>query len=91
VRDFRSSNGTFVNGQRIEGETWVHPGDAIQIGPYVSWSMNMNSPRLTRLRRVFWLRLLTQEWVSKKLNILQDISLVFNRASLSWWLAKWRW
>ena len=34
VRDLRSSNGTFVNGNAITVETWVQPGDAIQVGPY---------------------------------------------------------
>ena len=32
VRDLRSSNGTFVNGERIEVETWLKPNDTIRIG-----------------------------------------------------------
>lgn len=33
VRDLESSNGTFVNGQRIQGETILQPGDCLGIGP----------------------------------------------------------
>ena len=33
VRDLRSSNGTFLNGQKIFDETEVKPGDRLQIGP----------------------------------------------------------
>jgi hypothetical protein len=32
VRDLGSSNGTFVNGARIDAETEVHPGDTVQFG-----------------------------------------------------------
>ena len=32
VEDLRSSNGTFVNGQRVDGPTWVLPGDELLIG-----------------------------------------------------------
>ena len=35
VEDLRSSNGTFVNGQRIEVSTAVRPGDLIGLGSYV--------------------------------------------------------
>jgi ABC-type multidrug transport system ATPase subunit/pSer/pThr/pTyr-binding forkhead associated (FHA) protein len=78
VRDLRSSNGTFVNGQRVDGETWVHPGDSIQIGPYrfVVDENEFSSTDQTgqgMLVEVLGLN----KWVNKKLNILQDISLVF--------------
>ena len=33
VRDLESRNGTFINGDRVETETVVNPGDQIQIGP----------------------------------------------------------
>ncbi|MHB0947277.1 MAG: FHA domain-containing protein [Sedimentisphaerales bacterium] len=33
VRDLRSSNGTFLNGQKILDETEAKPGDRLQIGP----------------------------------------------------------
>lgn len=32
VRDLDSANGVLVNGQRIVGETQLHPGDRIRIG-----------------------------------------------------------
>lgn len=33
IRDLRSSNGTFLNGQKVDDETEVKPGDHIQVGP----------------------------------------------------------
>ena len=33
VQDLDSVNGTFVNGQRVEGKQRVHPGDRLDIGP----------------------------------------------------------
>lgn len=35
VRDLSSSNGTFLNGKKIEEEIIVKPGDTLQIGPVV--------------------------------------------------------
>jgi len=34
LRDDRSTNGTFLNGQRVRGEARLAPGDVIQIGPF---------------------------------------------------------
>ncbi|MFI5236089.1 MAG: trypsin-like peptidase domain-containing protein [Gemmatimonadales bacterium] len=33
VRDLESANGTYVNGQKIQGDQPVHSGDVIQLGP----------------------------------------------------------
>ncbi|HBG26305.1 MAG: hypothetical protein A2Y10_01915 [Planctomycetes bacterium GWF2_41_51] len=33
IRDLKSSNGTFVNGSKIDKEAQAGPGDRIQIGP----------------------------------------------------------
>jgi len=33
IRDLQSSNGTFVNGSKIQNEAQAKPGDRIQIGP----------------------------------------------------------
>ena len=33
IRDLRSSNGTYVNGSKIENEMDAKPGDRIQVGP----------------------------------------------------------
>ncbi len=35
VEDLDSSNGTFINGQRISGPTPLAEGDTLQIGPYI--------------------------------------------------------
>ena len=78
LRDLRSSNGTFVNGQSISGEVWVHPGDAIQIGPYRflvdehEFAQSDQSVGGVRVD-VFGVN----KRVNRKLNLLQDISLSF--------------
>jgi pSer/pThr/pTyr-binding forkhead associated (FHA) protein len=33
VRDFNSTNGTYVNDERIEGEIELHDGDVVKVGP----------------------------------------------------------
>ncbi|MBX3356842.1 MAG: FHA domain-containing protein [Phycisphaeraceae bacterium] len=35
VRDLKSSNGTYVNGERIEGSRELVPGDLLAVGPVV--------------------------------------------------------
>ncbi len=78
VRDLRSSNGTFVNGKSISGEAWVQSGDAIQIGPYrfqVDENAFSQSDQSQGGVRVEVIGL--NKWVNKKLNIIQDTSLVF--------------
>jgi pSer/pThr/pTyr-binding forkhead associated (FHA) protein len=35
VEDMGSSNGTYHNGQRIQGSMEVHPGDSIEVGPVI--------------------------------------------------------
>jgi len=78
LRDLRSSNGVFVNGVGVSGDVWVLPGDAIQIGSYrfiVDKDEFSKSDQSEGGVRVDILGL--NKWVNKKLNILQDISLVF--------------
>ncbi|MFO7584041.1 MAG: FHA domain-containing protein [Anaerolineales bacterium] len=78
VRDLRSSNGTFVNGESISGENWVQIGDAIQIGPFrfvvdeneLSQSDHGEGGVSVDIIGV-------NKWVNKSLNILQNISLAF--------------
>ncbi len=77
LRDLRSSNGTFVNDQRVEGEVWLQPKDVIRIGPH---RFEMGVDELdqydeTRGLQVDAIRL--NKWVRKDLNILQNISLAF--------------
>ncbi|MCC7360099.1 MAG: FHA domain-containing protein [Anaerolineales bacterium] len=78
VRDLRSSNGTFVNGQRVEGETWVQPSDAIQIGPYRFMVAENEIAKFDETERGVSVEVQgLNKWVNRKLNILQDISLTF--------------
>jgi pSer/pThr/pTyr-binding forkhead associated (FHA) protein/ABC-type multidrug transport system ATPase subunit len=78
VRDLGSSNGTFVNGTAIRGDTWVTPGDSIYIGPF---RLQVGEKHITQFdesqggMRVEARELKKQ--VRKDLNVLQDISLVF--------------
>lgn len=77
VRDLRSSNGTFVNGERIEGEVWLKPNDNVRMG---SFRFVMGQDQLAQYDDSGGLRVETigvNKWVRKDLNILQNISLVF--------------
>ncbi len=74
VEDLRSSNGTFVNGERVSGTVWLKPNDSIRIGQY---RFVMGKDQLAKYDdskglSVDVLRL--NKWVRKDLNILQDIS-----------------
>ena len=77
IRDLRSSNGTFVNGDRIEAETWLKPEDAIRIGQS---RFVVSADQLAQFDESGGLRVEAvhlNKWVRKDLNILKDISLVF--------------
>ncbi len=77
VRDLRSSNGTFVNGERIEAETWLKPNDTIRIGQS---RFVVGADQLAQFDESGGLKVEAvhlNKWVRKDLNILQDISLVF--------------
>jgi len=77
IHDLRSSNGTFVNGKAVTGETWVQPGDAIQIGPY-RFVVDENEFSQSDQNEGVSVDIVgLNKWVSKSLNILQDISLAF--------------
>jgi len=78
VQDLRSSNGTFVNDERIEQETWLKPMDTIRIGQY---RFVMGTNQLAQFDESSGLRVEAihlNKWVRKDLNILQDISVVIN-------------
>jgi ABC-type multidrug transport system ATPase subunit/predicted component of type VI protein secretion system len=77
VRDLHSSNGTYVNGKPVTGETWVHPGDAIQIGPYRFVVADGEFSQSDQSEGVSVDIYNLNKKVSKSLNILQDISLAF--------------
>jgi len=77
IRDLNSSNGTFVNEQRIEEEIWLKPDDSIRIGQH---RFVMGTDALAQYDETHGLRadaIQLQKWVRKDLNILQDISVVF--------------
>src|SRR5262249_16120293 len=60
VRDLKSVNGTFVNGERVEGETRVKDGDKLQVGPLTLSFRIRNDPdtapvQIVRRGEVKWL------------------------------------
>ena len=78
VRDLHSSNGTFVNGDRVAGDTWVNQGDAIQIGPYRFVLDEDEFSQYDQSEGGVSVDIIgVNKWVSKSLNIIQDISLAF--------------
>jgi len=77
VEDLRSSNGTFVNGERIDGSLWLKPDDTIRIGQY---RFVMGKDQLAKYDDSNGLRvdaINLNKWVRKDLNILQNISVSF--------------
>ena len=77
ITDLRSANGTFVNDTRVQGNVWLSPNDTIRIGPY---KLVMGDDQFTRYDETFGLRVEAyhlNKWVRKDLNLLQDISLVY--------------
>jgi ABC-type multidrug transport system ATPase subunit/pSer/pThr/pTyr-binding forkhead associated (FHA) protein len=77
VTDLRSANGTFVNDQRVQGNVWLNPKDTFRIGPY---KLVMGEDQFTRYDETEGLRVEAyhlNKWVRKDLNLLQDISLVY--------------
>ncbi len=77
VRDLRSTNGTFVNDQPIAGEVWLKEGDTIRIGAY---RFEVGADSLEQFDESSGLRVEAiglNKWVRKDLNILKDISVVF--------------
>lgn len=77
VTDLRSSNGTFVNNQRVEGDVWLNPSDTVRIGSY---KFVLDEDQFIGTAEVDGLRVEAyhlNKWVRKDLNLLQDISLVF--------------
>ena len=77
VTDLRSANGTFVNDKRVQGDVWLNPRDIIRIGPY---KLVMGEGQFTRYDETQGLKVGAyhlNKWVRKDLNLLQDISLVY--------------
>jgi ABC transport system ATP-binding/permease protein len=79
IQDLRSSNGTYVNGQFVDGEVWLKPQDVIRIGPY---RFVMGVDELAQYDESHGVRVEAvnlNKWVRKDLNLLQDVSLVFEK------------
>lgn len=77
VEDLRSSNGTFVNDERIDGSVWLKPEDTIRIGQH---RFVMGKDQLAQYDDSNGLRvdvINLNKWVRKDLNILQNISVSF--------------
>jgi pSer/pThr/pTyr-binding forkhead associated (FHA) protein len=77
VTDMRSSNGTFVNDKRVEGDVWLNPQDTIRIGPY---KFVLGEDQFTQFDETEGMRVEAyniNKWVRKDLNLLQNISLIF--------------
>lgn len=77
VRDLRSSNGTFVNDQRIEGEVWLNTADDVRVG---SHRFVLGDDQLAQYDESSGLQVSAidlNKWVRDDLNILQNISAVF--------------
>jgi ABC-type multidrug transport system ATPase subunit/predicted component of type VI protein secretion system len=77
ARDLKSTNGTSVNDQPIEGETWLKAGDALRVGPFrfVLGQEGLTAYAETRGLRLEALGL--NKWVRKDLNLLKDLYLLF--------------
>ncbi len=76
LRDLRSSNGTFVNDERVE-EAWLQENDVVRIGRhrFVMGKDELGQEEETRGLQVDAFNL--NKWVRKDLNILKDISVAF--------------
>ncbi|MBI9051832.1 MAG: FHA domain-containing protein [Anaerolineaceae bacterium] len=77
ITDLRSANGTFVNDASVDGNVWLNPQDVIRIGPY---RFVMGEDAFTAFEDTDGLRVEVynlQKWVRKDLNLLQDLSLIF--------------
>lgn len=75
VRDLNSSNGTYVNGERLTAERWLNESDTIRVGPnrFVIGAESLAQFDDSNDIRVDVRGL--NKWVRPDLNILQDISL----------------
>ncbi|MCC6299527.1 MAG: FHA domain-containing protein [Anaerolineales bacterium] len=77
VEDLRSSNGVFVNNEKVDGSLWLKPDDTIRIGQY---RFVVGKDQLAQFDDSNGLRVDVvglNKWVRKDLNILQNISVAF--------------
>ncbi len=75
LRDLESDNGTFVNGKRVEKETWIKEGDEIRIA---SFRLVFREDGITHFDEAGYIRLDAlhlEQKISKDRTLLNDISL----------------
>jgi ABC-type multidrug transport system ATPase subunit len=86
LRDLGSTNGTFVNGERVAGSRMLRKGDRLRVGPFV-FSMGdgalepAGGPESAPLTATGVLRT-AGVWRSKK-TIVNDVTAVFNPCELT--------
>ena len=76
VVDLQSTNGTFVNDERVTEAAWVEISDSVRIGPYRFVVGEQALVKYDDSESVRVEAIGLNKWVRKDLNILQDISLV---------------
>jgi len=77
VEDLRSSNGIFVNDEKVDGSLWLKPNDTVRIGQY---RFVLGKDQIAQFDDSNGLRVDVvglNKWVRKDLNILQNISVAF--------------
>ncbi|NIW44075.1 MAG: FHA domain-containing protein, partial [Gammaproteobacteria bacterium] len=74
LKDLNSTNGVFVNGVRIENESWLTDGDTITIGASDFVLSGSNLQRQTEAGLKLDAQHINQ-YVTKELNLLKNISL----------------
>lgn len=77
IEDLRSSNGVFVNDEKVDGSLWLKPNDTVRVGQY---RFVLGKDQLAQYDDSNGLKVDVvglNKWVRKDLNILQNISVAF--------------
>ena len=78
IMDLHSANGVYINGQKVENQSWLKQGDSIKIGPYlIGFTGNELRPSAEQSYNIDVVGL--QKWVTKDINLLKEISLNVGR------------
>lgn len=73
IRDLHSTNGVFVNGQRVKDSCWLKDGDKVQIGPLVFSLSGLSLRQMTEAGLTLKATNINK-YVSSRLNLLKNIS-----------------
>ncbi len=78
VRDLKSTNGTFLNGERITGTARALDGDVLDVGPlkFGFQVVAETGPRTSEESRLDWLMRSPNELESRVLNSDQDTTII---------------